>query len=192
MESTGKKEIECRWSTNMDTDFLESQKYLTIFLKDGYSFFKANAELLTRRFADPNKTTKILIVHPDSPYIDAVAAMDDRKKGHPESQRSDCLQAVQFAQNVRAALNSIGKDCIDRVAIKGHDSVPTWNGFIGDDTAIVNLYPTRPYRGPLPTLTAKKGDDMYQWAIDDCVALTADAKDLWSYSLPAGLPDLRR
>jgi hypothetical protein len=192
--------VDCDWSANMNSEFLFAQENLTIFLKDGYTFFRANAEILTRRFADPAKTTRVIIVHPDTPFMDAVASMDDKKKSFPESQRSDCLQAVRVMHEIREKLLAdLGTDCANRVKFIGQDNVPQGNYFIGDDTAIINLYPTRPHRGSLLSLRAKKNRNredrlLYQWVLDDSNAILKQAQpedNLWNYRLPSPLLDLR-
>ena len=188
-------------SQNADPTFLLAQKELTIHMKDGYSFFRANAKLLTERFSDPTKTTNIIVVHPDSHNMMAVADMDDNKLTH--TQRSDCLQAVKVLHGIRDTLQAEGQDITERVMFVGQDNVPTWNGFVGDKKAMINLYNTRPYRGKLPSIKAVRNGKpssamMYQWAVDDTVGrlpilqATRPDSNLWSFKLPAEFADLRR
>ncbi len=197
--------VACGWSENADLTFLSDQKHLIIFVKDGYSLFKANAELLTNRLANISKKTTIIIAHPDSPYMDAIANMDDNKKGKPESQRSDSLQAVRLLQEIQQKLASDDQgdiSLLNRVTFMGHHNVPTWTGFVGDDIARVNLYPTRPYRGSLLCLTGQKNGKqdsgmVYKGALTDCDEILAEAKkdprnNLWNYQLPSTMPDLRQ
>ena len=133
--------------------------------------------------------------------MDAIANMDNKKKGIPELQRSDCMQVVKILQEIRTNLFTESQDdCTRRVSFIGQNNVPTWNGFVGDYEAVINLYPTHPSRGQQASLKAKKDglpseEMMYQWAADDCVSIargTDPVKDnLWNYQLPSSLPDLR-
>jgi hypothetical protein len=186
--------VTCALSKPAASDFLSGQRNLVIFLKDGYSFFKANAELLTQRLADPSKRTTLIIVHPDSLHLKAIADMDPHKAGKPEVQQSDCQQAVRLLHEIRANLKTEYKgDCAERTTFIGHDLVPTWNGFVGDELAIVNLYPTRSYRGPLVSFTAFKdgengADILYVNARTDCEEIVREAgqnarSNLWNYAL---------
>lgn len=194
--------VACGWSQNIPPNFIEQQRNLVLFFKDGYSFFKTNAELLTRRLANSEKSTIILIVHPDSSAMNAIANMDDHKAGHPESQQSDCLQAIKVMQGIRNKLLGDGKgDCAERTAFVGHHLVPTWNGAIGDNQAFVNLYTTRPYRGKLASLhvyeNGADGGAFFSFYVEDCKGIVCASvpergSDLWSYQLPKELADLRR
>jgi hypothetical protein len=189
------------WAKNLSKDFLLTAKELTIFLKDGYGFFLANEQNLKERFADPNKKTNIIIVHPDSPLMHSVAAMDPKKSPDfvqdpfaapdPTVQRKDCLQAVRILQKIKQDLLDTGVDIADRVSFIGQMLPPTWNGFIGDDCAIVNFYTARPYRGVLVASEVSAGNIKYEECLTDCRDITREMSkhpraNLWKYPLQNG------
>lgn len=184
-------------SANIDSDFLKDQNTVTIFLKDGYKFWEANAEVIARRFADPNKRTVIAIVHPDSPAMKFVTEMDPGKD--IVTQRSDCIEAVRIIQIIREVVLKNAsveeqKSFDDRVIFVGHNYVPTWNGVVGDDTAIINTYATGPApRGPMPSMTIK--GHAYDYAQQNCAAIVTAARaageNLFDYAIPPEHADKR-
>jgi hypothetical protein len=182
----------------MDPGFLASQQDLTIFLKEGYKFWEANAELVSRRFADPGKRTTVIIVHPDSVVMGKVAELDTQKT--PKIQRSDCLETVRLLQMIRDVVIANGsaeaKESFDnRVTFIGHQYVPSWNGNVGDEIATVNVYDTGPAgRGPMASMTA--GGAVREWALRNCSTILVAYRDdpganLFNYQIPAEHIDLR-
>ena len=186
----------CNLSKNADPAFLAEQKELVVFLKEGYSFWGANAELITRRFADPDKKTTVIIVHPESKLLDAVGAMDPAK----ESQRSDCLETVRILQMIRDVVIANGSEKAKqsfnaRVTFIGHHYVPSWNGFIGDHVATANIYDTGPApRGAMPSMTV--GGEIKDRFLQNIRSLLDEAKadpsaNLFNYQIPDDHRDVR-
>lgn len=151
--------LEFMESGPLPADVIEGAGTLTIFMKDGYSFFRANKELLTRRFR-AGRPTRIIIVHPDSPQMPAVANMDDGKAGAEwEKQWHDCLDAIAIMQGIRQEILSDTNGAVDikeTVQFVGHDQVPTWAGIVTDELVIRDLYRTMPYRGTLRRTIARR------------------------------------
>ena len=185
-------------STNMDPTFLEAQNDLVIFLKEGYSFWGANAELIARRFANPQKTTTVVIVHPDSGSMPQVAEMDRLKT--QAIQRSDCIETVRILQTIRDVVRQQGsaeaKDSFDDcVTFVGHHYVPSWNGCVGDTQAVANFYDTGPApRGSMPSMTVEGAlrDRFHQNCKDIVAACKMDpATNLFDFHIPADHTDLR-
>jgi hypothetical protein len=194
---------------NVPADWLAAQKNLTIMMKDGYSFFKANRAVLAGRFADPDKTTTILINDPDTPFIDAITDKDYNKTA--ESQRNDFMQTVLLLQEIAAGARKTG--VTPNAAFLGYNDVATENIFIGDDEVIKKFYPTQSYRGPLEGVIidsrqSPEARDAFNRAAATCAALTNGqnvtvnnvarqlpaARSLWDYNVPAPYraADLRR
>jgi hypothetical protein len=108
---------------------------------------------LKARFSNPALHTKILIVHPDFKFIDAVELMDDEKL----NQRADCLRAIAAMRLIREEmLESADIHKSGRVEFIGYNMIPTWTGFFGRDRAFVSMYFSDPQRGPLNTLVLLK------------------------------------
>jgi hypothetical protein len=126
----------------------------------------------------------------------AVADMDPLKRGHPETQREDCLKAIRAMRQIRAELERDGiSDIAQKITFLGYRNVPTWNGFIGTTEAVIHLYPTMPYRGDLQTLRidAKDKDgraaewyQRYRSEYDEMVRMTTTERsdcNLWTYKV---------
>ncbi len=187
--------VQIGYSRPVEQDFLLSARELTILLKDGYSFFRANAAVLKERFKDASKKTTIVIVHPDSPNLTAIASMDIEKAGKPDVQKNDCLQAIACLHKIMDEILTEGtlsrEDLESRVAFIGHDFVPTYNGFIGDDLAIINHYTTRAYRGPLVSMRVARQDPdhglLYEAFRKDIAEIVRNARaprhNLWKFTL---------
>jgi len=156
-------------------DFIERTKDLRVMFKDGYSFFDERPDAFVRRFRNQNLHTTVLIVHPESPVLGAVASMDPKKDGPRQNddpnrkedgptQKGDCLSAVRAMKRIRDELKGENIDIARRVDFYGYDSVPTWTGFLSDTKAYLSLYPSSPHRGELLTLEVGAGDDS-AWAV---------------------------
>lgn len=195
-------DLTIRWSKPVEKEFLETAEELTIFLKDGYTFFKANAEVLKNRFADPTKKTRVIIVHPDSPNIRAVSSMDPKKSGRSTKpfkrskfyiQKEDCFKAIDALHQLRRELLDEGRgDCAERVEFIGHPFVPTWNGFahVGDGKGkiIINDYSTIPERTNLLAKEAVQGSLAYDKRYGELGEIVREAgkdsvSNLWKYPL---------
>jgi hypothetical protein len=194
---------------NISSDWLAAQNNLVVLMKDGYSFFKANRDVFTGRFADPDKTTTILINHPDTPFIDAITDKDYHKT--EESQRNDFMQTVLLIQDIAASIKQSGIE--PNAGFLGYDDVATENIFLGDDEAVKKSYPTQSYRGPLEgvMIDARQSDEAraaFNRAAATCTALVNGlkvtvgnevkqrpaARSLWNYDIPPQFKatDLRR
>lgn len=150
------------WAGRVPSDFIRSEQDLRIMLKDGFTFFSERKAELKERFRQRGFHTKILMLHPDYPFMAAVAQMDHVKSDNVRQQLQDCRFAIDTMQQIRAELlhESQGKiDIRQTVEFLGYSLVPTWTGFIGSSTSYVSLYFTRPYRGELNTLLIQKFDD---------------------------------
>ncbi len=192
---------------NIPSDWLRDQQSLTIMLKDGYTFFKANRDVFAERFADQSKTTIILINNPDTKFIEAITDKDYNKT--PDSQRNDCMQTILLMQDIAKELKGAGHLC--NATFAGFDDVATENIFLGDQTFFKKFYPTESYRGALEgcIVDADQGGQarlLYERARNTCLALlygqriTAGdevtyrpaAVDLWTYKVPENkLRDIR-
>lgn len=178
-------------------DFLREEPDLSIILKDGHTFLDLKRHILSERLRDMNCSTRILILHPDYKYIGAVADMDQYKKGSPRKQKHDCLNAVRIMHEIRELLKNDSDDLADRVPFVGYRAIPTWNGFIGTNHAIIHLYPTIPYRGDLQTIDiAARGRQgsitewfqKYRTEFDEIRRIAEadhDDSNLWKYNLKA-------
>ena len=184
---------------NVPADWLAGQNHLTIAMKDGYSFFKANRNMFAERFSDPAKTTVILINNPDTPFVNAIADKDYNKTA--ESQRNDYMQTVLLIQDIAAEVTSGGKT--SSAVLAGFNDVPTDNIFLGDDTLIKKVYPTESYRGPLEgcmvdSTKSNEAKVLFERAAKTCKALLEGqtvkvgdnekilppARELLSYQVP--------
>lgn len=194
---------------NVSADWLAAQKNLVVMMKDGYSFFKANRGVFADRFADPDKTTTILINDPDTPFIDAIADKDYNKT--VESQRNDFMQTVLLLQDIAAEVARTGVPI--GASFLGYKNVATENIFLGDYEAIKKFYPTQSYRGPLEGVTidsrkSKEAKEAFNRAAATCSALAngqtvtvsnaakqlQPSRSLWNYDVPSQYKaiDLRR
>jgi hypothetical protein len=103
-------------------------------------------EELKARFCDNRLQTKILLLHPDYRFIEAVANMDVHKAGSPDKQKSDCKFAIRLLQELRAEIQQEREEDIrDRVQLYGYHLVPTWAGFVGRSGASISMFFTRPH-----------------------------------------------
>jgi hypothetical protein len=152
------------WAGRVPKDFLQSELDLRIMLKDGFSFFSERKQELKERFRKKNLQTKILMLHPNYPFMPAVAQMDHVKAEEVAKQVADCRFGILTMQQIRSELLSETEriDISDRVEFLGYSLVPTWTGFIGSSLAYVSMYFTRPYRGNLNTLIIRSTDDRGQ------------------------------
>jgi hypothetical protein len=171
------------WLGRVPEEFLDSEVYLRIMLKDGYTFFSERKEALKKRFRQAHFHTKILILHPESPYIPAVAQMDPVKETHSDRQVNDCLLAIKTMQTIRRELMSEESiDIAERVEFLGYPFVPTWNGFIGSSLSYISFFFTRPYRGELNTLVIRRTNDRGQ-ETNFFGAMFREYEEIWRHVL---------
>lgn len=171
------------WRGRISDDFLIHQQNLDVFLKDGHSFFKQRASMLRQRLADPAKTTRIIIVHPDFVHIEAVGAMDAAKKLQPGQQRLDCIGSILTVQEIALETERSDYDPRRCNLFRGCDVIPTWNGFIGDRAGLMNLYFSRPHRGPLNAIVFQDGDGGFFSSIkEDFEIILRTTTDLWGFA----------
>jgi hypothetical protein len=142
-----------RFGGLVDDDFLKSQRSLDIFIKDGHTFFEKRNDVIRSRMCDQTKSTRIIIVHPDYQFMEAVANMDDHKENKPDIQRADCLKVIRTLQEISKVALKSGIDIRKTTEFFGIKMVPTWNGFLGDDRGFAYFYYTRAYRGDLLRLS---------------------------------------
>ncbi|HEY6640543.1 hypothetical protein [Povalibacter sp.] len=147
------------WSGRVPADFMLTEPSLRVMLKDGRSFFKEREADLKDRFRRNGFRTTILILHPDSPYMGAVARMDHVKADDVYKQVKDCHYAIEAMQKIGSELLKEGVDIRKNVDFLGYPFVPTWTGFIGESLAYVSMFFTRPHRGDLNTIVIRKHDD---------------------------------
>ena len=173
------------WSGRYPRDFIASQSTLRLMLKDGCTFFKERRQELLERFKNPDLETKILLLHPDSHFMEAIAHMDDGKMNKPHLQVSDCKQAIKTLQKMRTDLLAEGIDIQNRVQVMGYVSVPTWSGAIGSSLGYAGFFFTRPYRGNLNFLVFKKAEDNgLETALYE--AFDREFEELWRYAVSQG------
>ena len=147
------------WFGQDGPDFVRSDEELMVLLKDGYTLMSTRRAELKARFSNTRLKTRLLFLHPDCRFMDAVANMDPRKAGAPNRQRSDCLFAISTIQQLRAEIwNEYGVEIRDRVQAYGYYLVPTWSGFLGLAKASVSMFYTRPHRGDLITFAIERTD----------------------------------
>jgi hypothetical protein len=174
----------------VDDDFLRSGNNLIVKMKDGKSFFPRKVRVIEERVRGNLKTT-VVILHPDSEDIAAVAGMDDTKRGKPRLQRQECEEAIAEMHKLRDRLSQDSINAEELIDFIGYRFVPTWVGFIGDEIAYVHLYFTAPYRGSLNTLCLAKGEATstknWYWSyvrdVDETIRHAKELSDwnLWNY-----------
>ena len=173
-------------------NFLQSQQFLRVVLKDGHDFFAIRKEELKSRFRNPTLKTRILVLHPEYPHMDAVAEMDPYKV-IAEKQVSDCCAAIRAMQEIRAELAKEGIEVRNQAELFGYSSVPTWTGFVGDTLAYVSFFSTLPHRGALPTLVVKRNSDrsserglfgVFDYEFDQLWRSVERTTSLFDYKLP--------
>ena len=201
--------VVCGWAGKMEDVYIRSQKHAIYLLKDGYKWSESEENLaaLEYRLSDPNKKTELYIVHPDSPNMLAVAAMDIKKIGKPKSQSSDCKTTIQRMQRIRESiLKKTGYDCAETNVFLGYDNAPPCVIIRGDKMVELDIYyPTAapralldmlPGAGSLFSVKSGVGSRAWQYAESTTTAIKEMSKDdpkrnLWFFKLPANLEDLR-
>ncbi|QPF85167.1 hypothetical protein IC762_02190 [Bradyrhizobium genosp. L] len=142
----------------VDDEFIRGGRNLVVKLKDGKSFFPKRIGTLESRVRNKLQTT-VLIFHPESEHLSAVADMDNNKRGRPYIQKQDSEAAIRQMHAMRDRLSADGVRTEEFVEFIGYRFVPTWVGFLGPEIAYIHLYFSHPYRGPLNTLGIVKGYD---------------------------------
>lgn len=170
---------------DMADEFLLREETISIFLKDGQTFFREKSVLLERRFSTVQAQTNILLLHPDFAHMEAVAAMDPSKDA--QKQKRDCMAAIDMMHSLRAR----AIDLESRVGFWGYHLVPTWNGFLAESEAIVHLYFSRPHRGELNTLILKAKNPLgktstlftaYRTEFNEILRELRPDANLWNYN----------
>jgi hypothetical protein len=197
LDSKGICKVSSCWVGTIENKFVASQNNLSLFLKDGHSFFRDKVGPLKQRLLARGGSTCVMILHPDYEHMAAVANMDPIKRGHPDKQRADCLNSIKVMHSIRDSIKQeTGSDISGAVTFRGYRAVPTWCGFIGESAAIIHLFHTRPHRGDLLTFemtsTAVEGGsaewyDKYALEYSELLRMTDEDYpdcDLWNFKLP--------
>lgn len=172
-------------------DYLIRQRSLDIFLKDGFKFFPARKKMLIERLRDRNKSTRVAIVHPDFTHIEAVASMDVGKRDEPSIQRKETIASILELQSIATSLTTENYNPREHHHFRGYHTIPTWNGFIGDDSGAISLYFSHPYRGPLNTILFRNQANKFFESIKkdfDQIFIGDSMRpedNLWNYNPPS-------
>lgn len=111
------------------TDLITNSKALVLLLNDGRTWVSNHADQLRRRFADPEKTTKIFLLHPLSPMIPTHA----RKVGTTtQSLQLKIAETIEMLGTLRTANTSL--------EVYGHYLYNPYSLFIGDHYAVLTTY----------------------------------------------------
>jgi hypothetical protein len=102
---------------------------LTAVLADGYSWVGRNSEAFMERFADPEKKTTIILVHPDSDIIPVLS----RKVG---------MQPELYRQRIYSTIRELIKLNAGRSKLKilGHSLINCHSVFIADRREVFSPY----------------------------------------------------
>jgi hypothetical protein len=108
--------------------FATGQKRVRIILNDGYNFLEANAKLIEGALEN-GTAIDILLVHPDSPCLPAIA---EKSVKLFEQQRGDILKGIQYIQ--KRFSNYPG------LHARLHKQYNTYSAFINDTFCLVDFY----------------------------------------------------
>lgn len=157
-------------STSYDFgDIIVESETLEILVNDGRTWCSVNSEDLRNRFSDPEKSTKIYLLHPDSEMISVMS----RKTGTSEGALQDKIQETL--------------DMLDRLSdentdleVYGHHLYNPYSLFVGDSFACLTTYFASRGRRSVPLLkfTKMEGDGFYDQLKDDLEDLSLDAESL--------------
>jgi len=151
-----------------------NSKSLTIVLNDGRTWASWNTAHLKRRFADPEKDTVVILLHPDSPLLPIMA----HKLG------MDVISVrMKIAETVRLLNGTKSENT--KLKILGHDLFSPHSAYLGDSYLVMTPYFFSRARSipPLFKLQDVGGDCYFRRSLEDIRALELDCRDISKYEL---------
>jgi dihydroorotate dehydrogenase len=113
-------------------DLFRSER-LDMVLVYGRTFTRINTERFARRFSTPNKKTRIIMMAPDSPCIDATCYSLDRKA-------EDMIQKIKEMKERWVELFNENRAENNTLEIYQHNKVPFHSGYISEHRALFVPY----------------------------------------------------
>jgi hypothetical protein len=143
----------------------KSEKLFFVF-NDGRTWFSSHHDDLSNRLNDCSLETHILLLHPESNFIESLSNKVDQT---PDELRAKVNETVRLIEKIRA------KDC--RVTVHGHNMPSSYSLVMNDKIAIYTPYPIirKADRIPCFIFRSDAPDGFYRVLRRDVEALIADS-----------------
>lgn len=115
--------------------------------------------------AKPGSVLEVVLPNPGVEQV--VAELATRFGASPSDLAARIQEAVAFFQDLQSRANGVV-----RVFLYGR--APHYTFYLFDRRAVFTTYRHRPGRGPILTLLADRGGEMYTWLRDECESLVGD------------------
>lgn len=155
-------------------DIIEESADLTIVLNDGRTWVSSYFQRFKNRFADINKKTTFILMHPESSAI----------KLHANKVGGDAISIqMKIAETIREIDKAKANNVNANVNILGHNLYNTLSIFLADNNAIVTPYFVSKVRQTPPILVFYQAGPacFYSKLKADVSALLSDSIDISTY-----------